>query len=121
MARNRGATVFLHTDGYIVPIISDLIETGVTTLNPQDLVNGLETLERLAKGKIHINLDIDRQKITVYGTPDEVREHIRTCILTLGSPEGGLSLRWGVYPPTPIENIEAAVRTMQEYRTYWVT
>ena len=40
LARDRGATVSLHTDGYVVDIIPDLIEVGVTTLNPQDLVNG---------------------------------------------------------------------------------
>jgi len=119
MARERGATVGLHTDGWIVDIIPDLIEMGVTDLNPQDLVNGLDTLAELAKGKVHISLDIDRQRITVFGTPDEVDDHIRDCIATLGSPEGGLSLTWGVYPGTPIENIEAAVRAMAKYRDMW--
>ena len=120
LAREHGATVHLHTDGYIVDIIPDLIEIGVTTLNPQDLVNGLDNLARLAKGKVHIALDIDRQRITVYGTPAEVDAHIRTCIETLGSPEGGLNLVYGVYPGTPIDNIEAAVRAMQKYRSMWV-
>ena len=120
LARERGATVRLHTDGYIVEIIPDLIEIGVTDLNPQDLVNGLDTLERLAKGKVHITLDIDRQKITAFGTPGEIDRHIRNCIQTLGSPEGGLSLIWGVYPGTPIENIEATVRGMEKYHGLWV-
>jgi len=120
MARKHGATVRLHTDGYIVDVIPDLIEIGVADLNPQDLVNGLDTLAKLAKGRIHISLDIDRQKTTVFGTPEEVDSHIRNCIETLGSPSGGLSLGWGVYPGTPIENIEAAVRAMENYRTMWV-
>jgi len=120
LARERGATARLHTDGYIVDVIADLIEVGVTDLNPQDLVNGLDNLARLAKGKIHISLDVDRQKITVFGTPEEVDAHIENCIQTLGSPEGGLSLGWGVYPGTPIENIEAAVRAMQKHHDLWV-
>lgn len=119
LARERGATVHLHTDGYIVDVIPDLIEVGVTDLNPQDLVNGLDNLARLAKGKIHISLDIDRQKITAFGTPEEVDAHIETCIRTLGSPQGGLSLVWGAYPGTPIENIEAAARAMQKYHDLW--
>ncbi|MBN1669409.1 MAG: hypothetical protein JXR37_00135 [Kiritimatiellae bacterium] len=119
LARQRGVPVRLHTDGYILDIIPDLIETGVTNLNPQDLVNGLDNLARLAKGRIHISLDVDRQNITVFGTPEEVDAHIRNCIRTLGSTGGGLSLTWGVYPGTPIENIEAAVRAMQKYRTMW--
>ena len=119
LARTRGFTAHLHTDGYVVDIIPDLIEVGVTDLNPQDLVNGLDNLARLAKGKIHISLDIDRQSVTAFGTPEEIDAHIQNCIRTLGSPQGGLSLGWGVYPGTPIDNIEATVRAMQKYHDMW--
>lgn len=118
--RAHGVHTSLHSDGYIVDIIPDLIECGVSVLNPQDLVNGLENLKRLAKGKVYINLDIDRQNITVFGTPEKADEHILNCIKTLGSPKGGLSLVWGIYPATPLENIEAVVRAMDKYATYWV-
>jgi len=119
--RSNGVYVSLHTDGYIVDIIPDLIECGVSTLNPQDLVNGLDNIHKLAKGKVFIHLDIDRQNITVFGKPEEVDAHILNCIKTLGSPKGGLSTVWGVYPATPIECIEAAVRAMDKYATYWVS
>ncbi len=118
-ARQSGARIHLHTDGYIVDIIPDLIELGVTSLNPQDLVNGLDNLARLAKGKLHIALDVDRQRITVFGTAPEIDEHIHNCIRTLGSPRGGLSLTYGVYPGTPVENVEATVRAMQKYHDLW--
>ena len=117
--RSNNVHISLHTDGYIVDIIPDLIECGVTTLNPQDLVNGLDNIKRLAKGKVYINLDIDRQNITVFGKPEEVDTHIFNCIKTLGSPKGGLSMIWGVYPATPYENIEAAVKAMDKYADYW--
>jgi hypothetical protein len=118
--RAHGVHTSLHSDGYINDIIPELIELGVSSVNPQDLVNGLENIKRLAKGKAYIHLDIDRQKITVFGTPDEVDAHILNCIRTLGSPNGGLSMVWGVYPGTPIENIEACVRALDKYATYWV-
>jgi len=120
LAREHGATVHLHSDGYIVDIIPDLIEVGVTTLNPQDLVNGLDNLAHLARGKVDISLDIDRQSVTVFGTPEQIDAHIENCIRTLGSPQGGLDLIWGVYPGTPIDNIEAAVRAMEKYHDMWV-
>lgn len=120
LCRNNNVEVYLHTDGYILDIIPDLIQCGVTILNPQDLVNGLENLKKLTKGKIAIDLDIDRQKIIVFGTPDEIDSHIRTCITTLGSPTGGLSLVYGAYPGTPVQNIEAVIRAMEKYRTLWV-
>ena len=121
LARDRDASVSLHSDGYIVDIIPDLIEAGLTSLNPQDLVNGLDNLERLAKGKVNIALDIDRQSITYFGNAEILDAHIHKCIRTLGSPEGGLSLGWGVYPGTPIENIEATCRAMQKYHDMWVS
>ena len=116
----RKANVFvgLHSDGYIVDIIPDLIDCGVESLNPQDLVNGLDNLEHLAKGKVHILLDIDRQSLTVRGTPEEIDKHVENCIRTLGANDGGLSLIWGVYPPTPPENILAVYNAMNKYATY---
>jgi len=117
--RSNGVYVALHSDGYIVDIIPDLIECGVSRLNPQDLVNGIDNLARLARGKVFLHLDIDRQRINVFGKPEEIDAHIFNCIRTLGSPKGGLSLIWYVFPPTPIENIEAGARAMDKYATYW--
>ncbi|MHC4592593.1 MAG: uroporphyrinogen decarboxylase family protein, partial [Planctomycetota bacterium] len=59
MCREAGAHVHLHSDGYIVDIMPDLIECGATILNPQDLCNGLENIWRKLKGKVCIDLDVD--------------------------------------------------------------
>jgi len=119
IARKKKIEVYLHTDGYIVDIIPDLIEAGVTILNPQDIVNGIDNLERLAKGKVAIDLDIDRQKITVFGTPDEIDKHIKKSIEKLGSRAGGLLLKYGIYPGTPVENIGQVIKSMQKYCKMW--
>lgn len=111
--------VYMHTDGYIVELLDDLVEIGVDILNPQDLVNGLDNLSRLAKGRVAIDLDIDRQSVTVFGKPDQIDRHVRACIETLGSPGGQLSLIYGAYPGTPKENVAAVARAMQAYRTLW--
>lgn len=117
--RSYGVHVALHSDGYIVDIIPDLIESGVTKLNPQDIVNGLDNLANLAKGKIYIHLDIDRQNVTVFGKPKEIDLHIYNCIKKLGSNKGGLSLIWYVFPPTPLENIIATAEAMDKYANLW--
>ncbi len=117
--RSHGVETLLHSDGYIVDIIPDLIECGVSRLNPQDLVNGLDNLARLAKGRVCLNLDIDRQSLTIFGTPAQIDQHIGDCIRTLGSPQGGLDLMWYVFPPTPPDNIRAAAEAMHRYATYW--
>ncbi len=118
--RKHNVYVYLHTDGYILDIIPDLIECGVSVLNPQDIVNGVDNLKQLAWGKTAIDLDIDRQYITFRGSPNEVDEHILNCIKILGSENGGLWLKFGAYPGTPIENIAAVIHAMEKYRNYWV-
>ena len=118
--REAGLEIYLHTDGWILDIIPDLLEVGVTILNPQDLVNGLDNLKKLVGGRACIDLDIDRQNITVFGTGQQIDEHILRCIKSLGSPGGRLMLKYGAYPGTPIENIAQVARSMEKYHDYWV-
>ena len=116
--RDAGAHVFFHCDGYIVDVMSDLIECGVTILNPQDRCNGLDNIARELKGKICTHLDLDRQGIIPFGTPAEIDAHIKECIVKLGSPKGGLSLVSEINPTVSIENVEAVCNAMIRYREY---
>jgi hypothetical protein len=115
--RRAGAHVHLHTDGYVVDIMPDLVECGVTILNPQDLCNGLDAIRWELKGRVCVDLDLDRQLITARGTPEQVDGHVRRCVETLGSPRGGLMLTWGAYPGVPLKNVEAVFRAMSRYRS----
>ncbi|MEZ4640962.1 MAG: hypothetical protein R2856_39390 [Caldilineaceae bacterium] len=58
LARERDLPVRLHTDGYILDIIPDLIECGVTLLNPQFRPNGLDGIRQMTSGKLAIDLDL---------------------------------------------------------------
>ena len=118
--REKGIEVYMHTDGYIVDVIGDLIEAGVTILNPQDLVNGLDNLRKATYGKICIALDIDRQSISVFGSGRQLDEHILACIKTLGSPTGRLTMKYAVYLGTPKENVEVIALAMEKYHDYWL-
>jgi len=118
--REHGVHVWFHSDGYILDIIPDLIECGVSVLNPQDMVNGIGNIRQLAWGKVAIDIDIDRQSLTFTGAPAGIDAHILNCVKSLGSPKGGLWMTFGAYPGTPIENIEAVAGAMEKYRNYWV-
>ena len=117
--RDAGCQVALHSDGYIMELMDDLIEAGVTIINPQDLCNGIDNLARYVKGRVCISLDVDRQKIVPFGTRREIRELIREEVMKLGSPRGGLMFVVGIYPPTPPENVDALCCALEEFRTYW--
>lgn len=117
--REAGCHVSLHSDGHTLELMDQLIEAGVTIVNPQDLCHGIDNLARELKGRVCIRLDIDRQSIVPFGTPREIRDHIEEAVRKLGSPDGGLEMIAGIYPPTPAENIDALCSAFEEFRTYW--
>jgi uroporphyrinogen decarboxylase len=117
--RERGIVLHQHSDGCVLDLIDDLAEVGGEVINLQDLVNGIDNLRAHVKGRLSIDLDIDRQEITVKGTPRDVDDHIRRCVLELGSREGGLSLWYQPWPPAPVENIRAVFDAMEKYRSWY--
>lgn len=117
--KQNGVLVDIHSDGYILDIIEDLVELGIDIINPQDLCNGIDNLARVLKGKACIRLDLDRVRITPTGTRKEIFELIEEEVKTLGSKNGGLAFIYGIYPPTPPENVYYVCEAMKKYHTYW--
>ncbi|GHU02796.1 hypothetical protein FACS1894147_05500 [Spirochaetia bacterium] len=112
-----GKLVYMHTDGCIFEIMPDLYEVGVNMINPQYRANGLDNLVRVCKGKIPINLDLDRQYMP-FATPDGIERHVRECIEALYLPEGGLGINLELGPDVSLEVIEAAIAALDKYRHY---
>jgi hypothetical protein len=116
--REAGAHVYFHSDGHIVEIIQDLIECGISVLNPQVRANGLDELVRECKGKVCVDLDLDRQMFPLC-SPKDIEEHIREAVVKLGSPEGGLMLCAEVGPDVPLSNIEAICDALERYMFFY--
>jgi uroporphyrinogen-III decarboxylase len=119
MCHAKGALTWLHSDGHILEIADQLIAAGADVLNPQDLCNGIDELARIMKGRVCIDLDIDRQKVVPFGTRAEIRELIEEEVRKLGSAEGGLKFTVGFYPPTPPANIDAVLSALEEFRCFF--
>ena len=115
--KSHGIIIRLHTDGHIMEVVDQLIEAGVDVLNIQDRVNGLKNIKNLIDGGIAVELDIDRQKLIPYGTPQEIKNYIRRVVELLARKEGGLSFIAEIHPPTPLENIRALAEAFREYTT----
>ena len=118
--REGGAHVFMHSDGYIMDIVDLMIESGISIVNPQDLVNGIDEIARHIKGRVAIMCDIVRQSVVPFGSPQDVYDLVKEEVMKLGSPRGGLKFVVGIYAPTPPENLDALCRALEDYRTYWV-
>jgi len=117
VCRKYGKLVYMHTDGDVIEIMQDIIETGVAMINPQYRANGLDRLIKTCKGKIPIMLDMDRQ-LFPYATPDEIRLHIREAVEKLYLKEGGLGISFDFGPEVPLQNIDAALDESNKLRTY---
>ncbi|MFW6269148.1 MAG: uroporphyrinogen decarboxylase family protein [Bacillota bacterium] len=118
MCQEAGYSVYMHTDGHILEIIPDLKECGVDVINPQVRANGLDNLKEVCKGKICVDLDLDRQ-LFPFCSPEDIEEHVREAVEKLGSPEGGLWLIAECAPDVPLENIEAICNALEKYRGYY--
>lgn len=119
MIHAQGARVFFHTDGAAEPLIPRLIEAGVDVLNPvQHVCPGMDCVELKAKygDRLIFHGGVENQKILPFGTPAEVAAETRACLEQLG-PDGYLPCSCHfAQADTPIENILALIRTVQEFR-----
>ncbi|HIE44333.1 MAG TPA: hypothetical protein EYP78_06025, partial [Candidatus Omnitrophica bacterium] len=106
--------VSLHTDGHILDIVEDLIECGVNILNPQIRANTLEGIKKYCKGRVAINLDLDRQ-LFPFATHSQLKDHIEEVIDTLALPEGGLMLHVECEPDVPLENINTICTILERF------
>lgn len=118
-AQEAGCVIHMHSDGDIRQLAADLFDAGIEVINLQDTVNGIDWIEDNLKGKHCVNLDIDRQNVTRFGTPKQIDDHVRHAAETLGSPEGGLMMMYGLYPGVPLENVEALMDAMEKYSTHF--
>ncbi len=113
-----GHYVYMHSDGHILEIIPDLVDAGVKVINPQYRANGLDELARVCKGKVCVDLDLDRQ-LFPFATPRELDQHIRGSVEKLGSRQGGLWLKAELNYEVPLANIEAVCQALETYSTYY--
>jgi len=117
--REAGKIIHMHSDGDIRALVDDIIDGGVDVINLQDRVNGVEWIGDRFRGRTCVDLDIDRQKITPFGTPTEIDTYIRQCIKTVGCKAGGLMMIYGLYPGVPLENVKALMDAMTRYADFW--
>ena len=118
-ARDAGCIIHMHSDGDLRTLVDDLVDSGVDVINLQDLVNGIDWIADRFAGKVCVDLDLDRQDVTRFGTPAQIDALIRKEVETIGCKEGGLMFIFGLYPGTPLENVKAVMDAMETYMGYY--
>lgn len=113
---NPDIQIWYHSDGNIAEIIPEMIEIGLTILNPvQPECMDLALLKKMYGNQLVFDGTIGTQSTMPFGSPEEVREVVRTRKKELGY-DGALILSPThiLEPEVPIENIEAFVSACKE-------
>ncbi len=119
-AVNPDLFIFWHSDGFIEPIIPDLIEIGVNVLNPvQPDVMDPAHLKRAYGDRLAFWGTVGTPQRWAWGTPDEIRQEVRERIATVGA-DGGLILSpaYDLEPEFRWENVVAFFDAIDRWGAY---
>jgi len=112
--------IFYHSDGYIEPIIPELIEIGVDILNPvQPECMDPAKLKREYGDKLAFWGTVSCQRTMPFGTPEDVINEVKLRIKTVGENGGLLIAPTHILEPdVPWENVLAFFEGVKKYGRY---
>ena len=100
--------------------LADWKDYGEYRFPDPDKSNGLQAVDwQKFRGRTCVDLDIDRQLVTPFGTPEQIDGLIREEVQKVGCKEGGLTMIYGLYPGVPLENVKAVMDAMERYAFYY--
>ena len=111
VAKQYNWIMFLHSCGYIKPIIKDLIEIGVDILHPaQPETMDIFELKKEFGKDITFCGGVSTQQLLPFGEPEEIRKEVRLLKDTMGK-KGGYILDTGIQiiADVPLKNIIALI------------
>jgi hypothetical protein len=110
IAHAHGKYAFMHSDGYILDILPDLIELGLDAINAQLFCMDLQKLSECCKGKITFWGEIDRQYLLPQGTPAEIIAAVQSVKNALYE-NGGVIAQCEFGPGAKPENVHLVFET----------
>jgi hypothetical protein len=120
LAHAQNKFAMMHSDGFIRPILEDLIEVGVDALNAQVFCMDMAELGQSIKGRMTFWGEIDRQHVLPSPDPQVGRDAVRTVARHLWDPSGGIIAQFefgpGANPDTAISIFEEWEAIQREHR-----
>jgi uroporphyrinogen decarboxylase len=109
--------VLFHSDGYIEPIVGDLMEIGVNALNPlQPEYMDAVKIRKMYGTRLALWGTIGYQTTFSFGTPEEIRREVRERIDTLGRSGLILCPAYDIdEPDIPQANIAAFLEAVRQF------
>jgi len=119
--REAGLPVLMHSDGDIAKIVPDLVEIGLTALNPvQPEVLDHAWLKRAFGRSLAYYGGVSTQTVLPYGTPEEVRAALRSAVTALAPESTGLlaAPSHRLTSDVPMANVEALLAGFAELASH---
>lgn len=89
-AHSLGMDVWMHSCGYIIELLSDFIDAGLSVIQMDQQENmGIANLAEVAGKRLSFWCPVDIQRTMIEGSVEDVRTYARDLIQTLGNQEGG--------------------------------
>ena len=112
-----GASIALHICGYTDPIMEDLVELDIETIEI-DAESSLERIVQISQGRVVIRGNFSNE-LFIYGNKDEVEEAVKRCI-DIAAKGSGYILSPGCVVPHNIklENLKFFIEAAHKYGRY---
>jgi uroporphyrinogen decarboxylase len=120
ICHSAGRPLLYHTDGKVDEVLPDIIAAGVDALHPiEPKCMNIEEVKRTYGHQIALIGNVDLGYVLTRGTPQEVRQAVKTLIQNLG-PGGGylMSSANSVTNYVPLANYRALLEATFEYGHY---
>lgn len=124
VCKRRGVPLHLHQHGYLLAVIDDIVDAGVSIVcpllpPPQGDVDDLAAVKRRYGDRIALKGNVDPFEILLKGTPSDVEREVQRCIMAAAKGGGFiLGTADSTIKGTPFENIHAFVEAGRRYGKY---
>ncbi len=120
IARKANLPLILHSDGVLTKILDDYVSFGWNAIQPiEPKAMDIRALKRRYEGKLCLIGNVDLGSTLTLGTPQQVREDVRSLIRDI-APGGGFCLGSSntITDYVPRENYEALLKATFDYGQY---
>lgn len=114
IAHSHNKKAMMHSDGYIIDILPDLIEIGLDAINSQIFCMGIDKLKQFAQ-KITFWGELDRQLLLPYGSLSDIDNAVKEVYQNLWK-DGGCIAQLEFGPGANPDNVYRAYQTWNNIR-----
>ena len=118
---NEGGKVIKHSDGNLLEILDDIVNTGVDGLNPIEPVAGMDIgeVKKRCGRRICLLGNIDCGELLPHGSEESVRRAVKECI-SKAAPNGGFILTSSnsIHSSVKPENYLSMIKAARDYGHY---